>query len=138
MALGALLEGLTAGRRTRTVGASGSARAWLLSRLARSTKRPLLCITPDEDGADALASDLSFFLGGLGNALTPTVVRLPADEILPWGELVADPGIVGERLGPLFHLAQGPRFPALVHRVRAPSLQVPPLAAVRSVSRPGQ
>jgi len=134
MAVGALLEELQTGRRTRTVGASGSARAWLLSRLARSTKRPLVCVTPDEDGADALASDLSFFLGGLGNALTPTVVRLPADEILPWDELVADQGIVAERLGALFHLAQGTRFPALVISVRALRRKVLPLTVMRSLS----
>ena len=95
----------------RTVGLAGAARAWVLSRVAQRLDAPLICVTPDEDSADTLAGDLAFFLGGDGTRLAPTVVRLPADEVLPWDELVPDQGVVAERLGALFHLAHGVQLP---------------------------
>ena len=118
----------------RTVGLAGSARAWVLSRVARRLDAPLICVTPDDDSADTLASDLAFFLGGEGTRLAPTVVRLPSDEVLPWDELVPDAGVVADRLGALFHLAHGVKFPALVLSVRALARKVIPLAVMKSLS----
>ncbi|MBL9039069.1 MAG: DEAD/DEAH box helicase, partial [Archangium sp.] len=129
-----VVEGLQPGRRVRTVGLSGAARAWVLSRLHRQTKRPLICVTSDEDAADKLAADLAFFLGGAGSALEPNVVRLPADEVLPWDELVPDSAVVGDRLGALFHLSQGTRFAALVLSARALVKRVMPPATMTSLS----
>ncbi len=130
----ALIADLAPGRRVRTVGLSGAARAWVLSRVARHHDAPLVCVTPDEDTADALAGDLAFFLGGEGTRLSPTVLRLPADEVLPWDELVPDQAIVSERLGALFHLARGTRFGAVVLSVRALSRRLLPLAVMRSLT----
>ncbi|MFZ5441514.1 MAG: transcription-repair coupling factor [Myxococcota bacterium] len=130
----ALLSGLVPGHRVRTVGLTGSARAWVLSRLSRRLDAPLVCVTPDEDSADALAGDLAFFLGGDGTRLAPTVLRLPADEVTPWDELVPDHGVVSERLGALYHLAKGTRFHALVLSVRALVRRVIPLAVMRSLT----
>ncbi|HEY0881429.1 MAG TPA: transcription-repair coupling factor, partial [Archangium sp.] len=129
-----LLQGLDPGRRVRTVGLTGGARAWVLSRLVRGLETPLVCVTPDEDSADVLARDLAFFLGGEGTRLAPNVVRLPADEVLPWDELVPDAGVVADRLGALFHLANGTKFQALVLSVRALVRKVIPRTVMRSLS----
>jgi transcription-repair coupling factor (superfamily II helicase) len=118
----------------RTVGLTGGARAWVLSRLVRGLETPLVCVTPDEDSADVLARDLAFFLGGEGSRLKPNVVRLPADEVLPWDELVPDAGVVADRLGALFHLANGTKFQALVLSVRALVRKVIPRTVMRSLS----
>ncbi len=129
-----LVEQLSVGRQLRTVGITGAARAWVLSRLTRRLKAPLICVTPDEDSADALATDLSFFLGGEGTRLKPTVLRLPADEILPWDELVPDAAGVAQRLGALFHLAHQVEFPALVLSIRALVRKVIPLEVMLNLS----
>ncbi len=133
-AFATLAQSLVSGGRVRTVGVSGSARAWVLSRLQRSLKVPLVCVTPDEDSADQLAGDLAFFLGGEGTKLAPRVLRLPADEVLPWDELVPDSGVVGERLGALFHLGQGTRFPALVLSARALVKRVVPPSVMNGLA----
>ncbi|HEY8208031.1 MAG TPA: CarD family transcriptional regulator, partial [Myxococcaceae bacterium] len=44
----------------------------------------------------------------------PTVLSMPADEVLPFDEVSPDATTVSERLGALFHLAQGTPFSALV------------------------
>ena len=129
-----LLDQLAPGRRVRTVGLSGSARAWVLSRIARRLDAPLICVTPDDDTADSLAADLAFFLGGEGTRLAPTVVRLPSDDVLPWDELVPDAAVVADRLGALFHLAHGVKFPALVLSVRALARKVIPLPVMKRLS----
>ncbi len=134
-AMASLLAQLKPGRRARTTGLTGAARAWVLARLSRRLGAPLVCVTPDEDSADALASDLSFFLGGEGTRLAPTVVRLPADEVLPWDELVPDSGVVADRLGALFHLAHGVKFQALVLSVRALCRKVIPLEVMEKLSQ---
>ncbi|MCC6333008.1 MAG: transcription-repair coupling factor [Myxococcales bacterium] len=129
-----LLSSLSPGRRVRTVGLTGAARGWVLSRLSREAAAPLVCVTADEDAADALAGDLAFFLGGEGTRLSPTVLRLPADEVLPWDELVPDPGAVAERLSALFHLARGTGFGALVLSARALSRRVLPLGQMHRLT----
>jgi transcription-repair coupling factor (superfamily II helicase) len=130
-----LVEGLArGGAPVRTVGLTGSARAWTLARLHRRLEAPLVCVAPDEDAADALAQDLCFFLGGEGTPLEPTVLRLPADEVLPWDELVPDQGVVTDRLATLYHLARGTRFPALVLSARALRRRVLPPRVMRELS----
>ncbi len=132
-----LVQALTPGHatRVRTTGLTGAARAWVLSRLVHRLKSPLVCVTADDDAADALASDLAFFLGGEGTKATPTVLRLPADEVLPWDELLPDAGMVTERLCTLFHLARGTKFPALVLSARALHRKVLPPRLMQSQSR---
>jgi transcription-repair coupling factor (superfamily II helicase) len=123
------------GRRVVTVGLSGAARAWVLTRLQAELHAPLVCVCVDEDAADALAGDLAFFLGGEGTRLAPRVVRLPADEVLPWDELVPDQAVVSERLGALFHLARGDQFPALVLSARALMRRVIPPQVMATLCR---
>lgn len=128
------LERLQPGRRVRTQGVQGAARGYVLARLSRSLKTPLVCVAVDEEAADALASDLAFFLGGSGTALEPRVLRLPADEVLPYDELSPEPTAISERLGALFHLSQGTRFPALVISLRALLRKVLPPPVMSSLS----
>ena len=109
-----ILHRLESTRHARAVGLHSGARGWVLARLQAKLGVPLLCITPDEDSAEALAADLAFFLGGPGTPSRPTVLQLPAEDSMPWDELIPDTGIVTERLGALFHLQQGSAVKALV------------------------
>jgi transcription-repair coupling factor (superfamily II helicase) len=129
-----LIEALSGSPLVRTTGLSGASRAYMLRRLTSQLKTPLICITADEDSADTLAQDLAFFFGGEGERLAPNILRLPADEVLPWDELVPDAQVVSERLGALFHLGQGVQFPVLVLSVRALAKKVIPPRVLDSLS----
>lgn len=128
------LERLQPGARVRTQGVQGAARGYVLARLSHTLKVPLVCVAVDEEAADALAHDLAFFLGGNGTLLEPRVLRLPADEVLPYDELSPEPTAVSERLGTLFHLSQGTRFPAVVLSLRALLRKVLPPSTMRELS----
>ncbi|MCY1074457.1 transcription-repair coupling factor [Archangium lansingense] len=127
-------ELLRPGQRVRTQGLQGAARGYALARLTRGLKAPLVCIATDEEAADALASDLAFFLGGKGGPREPHVLRLPADEVLPYDELSPDADVVADRLGALFHLSQGTRFPALVLSMRGLLRRVLPPGVMKELS----
>ncbi len=132
--LARVLELLRTSQRVRTQGLQGSARGHVLARLERSLKSPLVCVAVDEEAADALASDLAFFLGGSGTSQEPGVLRLPADEVLPYDELSPDADIVANRLTALFHLNRGTRFPALVLSLRGLFRKVLPPAVMDALS----
>ncbi|MFL5353845.1 transcription-repair coupling factor [Archangium sp.] len=129
-----VMELLRAGQRVRTQGLQGAARGHALARLSSSLEAPLVCVAIDEEAADALASDLAFFLGGKGTAREPHVLRLPADEVLPYDELSPDADAAADRLGALFHLAQGTRFPALVLSLRGLFRKVLPPQVMKELS----
>jgi len=129
-----VLELLRPGQRVRTQGLQGAARAYALARLTRTLKAPLVCIATDEEAADALAGDLAFFLGGKGTPFEPHVLRLPADEVLPFDELSPDADTIADRLGALFHLSQGTRFPALVLSMRGLLRRVLPPTVMKELS----
>ncbi len=109
-----ILSRLESSGRARAVGLHSGARGWVLCQLHASLGTPLLCVTADEDSAEALAADLAFFFGGPGTARAPIVLQLPAEESLPWDELIPDTGIVTERLGALFHLQGGSKVKVVV------------------------
>src|SRR5512132_2660149 len=78
------LEALRGGAaRVSLTGLKGAARGHLLSRLSRAGAGPFVCVVADEDEADALEADLRFFLGP-GSGSAPAVLRLPADDRLPY------------------------------------------------------
>ncbi|MBM7119068.1 transcription-repair coupling factor [Archangium primigenium] len=129
-----VLEALRVGHRVRTQGLQGAARGYALAQLQRTLKAPLVCVAPDEEAADALAHDLAFFLGGKGTPREPRVLRVPADEVLPYDELSPDGEVVADRLGALFHLTQGTRCPAVVVSVRGLLRKVLPPAVMKSLS----
>ena len=87
-------------------------------------KRPLVCVEPDEAAAEALERDLRFFLGA-----DAAVVRLPADEVLPYEGLTPDRLVAQQRLAALFRLHLGER-PIVVCSVRSLARRVLPRAAL--------
>ena len=92
------------------IGLGGAARGLAALRmLAPGTGlRALLAVAADEEEADLLARDLSFFLGA-GSPGAPAVVRVPADPVLPYDDLSPDRGLEMDRLAALarLHLAGG-------------------------------
>jgi transcription-repair coupling factor (superfamily II helicase) len=104
----------------RVLGLKGGARGHILARLAAAGHAPILAIAADEEAADVLAADLAFFLGGEGTREAPVVLRLPADELLPYEEISPNRLVVQDRLAALFHLRRGtPSVKALVLSSRA-------------------
>ncbi|MFT3839403.1 MAG: transcription-repair coupling factor [Myxococcaceae bacterium] len=116
------------------MGLGKGARGWVLAQLARHTKRLLVCVAADEDAADELYRDLCFFLGGEGDRRSPNVVLLPADDTLPWDELVPDNTLVAERLAALFHLQQGTPIRAVVTHARAVARRMLPVKSMDALS----
>ncbi len=127
-ALAELLDAVRRGARVvRVRGLFGAARGHVLSQLAQAAKRPLICIEPDEESAEALERDLRFFLDDTGRP----VVRLPADEMLPYEGLTPDRLVAQQRLASLFRLhLGGDKRPVVLFSVRALARRVLPRAAL--------
>ena len=134
-------------QRARARGLIGAARGNALVQLSLASGRPLICVVADEERADALEKDLRFFAGDLegaegadldatagASATAPSILRIPADEVLPYEGLTPDRLVGQARMAALFHLhlgAQpkaGPR--ALVVSVRALARRVLPRAVL--------
>jgi transcription-repair coupling factor (superfamily II helicase) len=111
-------------RKVQARGLSGAARGQALAQLSTDLKRPLVCVEPDEAAAEALEKDLRFFLGS-----DAAVVRLPADEVLPYEGLTPDRMVAQQRLAALFRLHLGER-PIVVCSVRSLARRVLPRAAL--------
>ena len=100
-ALEALAERLTSAEDAAVVrGLAGAARGLALTRLRARLKAPIVAVAADEAAADRLEKDLRFFA-------PDAVVRLPADEILPYDDLTPDRAIELGRLRGLFDLHLG-------------------------------
>jgi transcription-repair coupling factor (superfamily II helicase) len=106
-------------------GLFGAARGQALAHLAKEAGRPLVCVEPDEEAADALERDLRFFLGDESG-----LVRLPADETLPYEGLTPDRMVAQQRLASLFRLHLGEAVPVVVASVRGLARRVLPRAAL--------
>ncbi len=133
-ALDLVAAALSGPGRVWTVGLEGAARGWALALLAKRLDARLVCVAVDEEAADSLAADLAFFLGGAGTLLEPRVLRLPADEVLPYDDLSPDPVGVTERLAALYHLRRGAKASALVLSARALRQKVLPADVVHRLS----
>src|SRR5215470_11107643 len=130
-ALAELINSFRTGRRARATGLAGAARGYALSHLARALKRPLVCVEPDEEAAEALERDLRFFWPpGAGDG---AIVRLPGDEVLPYEGLTPDPQAAMARLSGLFHLHLG-NARVVVLSVRGLARRVLPREALDSRS----
>ena len=114
----------TGSRHVRAGGLFGAARGYVLAQLARASKRPLVCLEPDEEAAEALEKDLRFFAGA-----DRAVVRIPADEVLPYEGLTPDRLVAQQRLAALFRLHLGER-PIVVCSIRSVGRRVLPRAAL--------
>ena len=133
-ALKPLLESLSRDGAVRVVGLKGGARGYAMASLSQATDRPLVCVTRDEEDADAWAADLAFFMGGAGTLDTPHVLRLPCDDAMPWDEVVLDNLSASERLATLFHLRHGTRARAVVLSARGLLRRYLPPALVHRLS----
>ncbi len=117
-------------RRGRVQGLRGPARAAFLASLYGAEPRPLVVVTPDAASAEALATDLHFFLGeqpGI-SALGKRVHVLPAWDVSPFAPMSPSPETVAQRIEGLYHLRQT-RNPiivttpeAVLQRVMAPAV----------------
>ena len=76
-----------------TAGVPDTAKAVVVASLARAVETPLLAIVPREDRAEALADELSAWLGE-----TAAVVPFPQRDALPYERLTPDPEAVRQRL----------------------------------------
>ncbi|MFW6369086.1 MAG: CarD family transcriptional regulator, partial [Myxococcota bacterium] len=136
-ALAAALRDLPPGGKLDLGGLPGSGPAWLLARTLSSNdgsvRGPVLVVCPDEISADRFAADLDFFLRasttnggeGQGPAATSQVVRLPADESLPYEDGTRDRDTLMSRMAALDHLRRGSAR-VLVGSARALSQRLPP------------
>ncbi|WP_242392091.1 transcription-repair coupling factor [Anaeromyxobacter oryzisoli] len=92
-------------RRADVTGLVGASRALLVRDLLApgpARARTVLAVATDEEEAEALAKDLSFFLGG------GAVLRVPADAVLPYDDLSPDRGVEMDRLAALARLHLAP------------------------------
>jgi transcription-repair coupling factor (superfamily II helicase) len=129
-----VLEALASRGIAHVTGLGGAARGDLARALLRAHPgRTLLAVTDDEEGADLLAQDLSFFLAALGSGGAPPVLRLPADPVLPYDDLSPDRGLELERLAALCRLSlSAASVRAVVVSARALARrQVPPALFAR-------
>ena len=106
---------LTGSRRIAATGFSGPGRARVLVELLEHSEAPIFCVTPEEELAEELGSDLRFFLGD------SAVIVVPAEESLPWDTLTSTQAEV-ERMGALYEL----------YRMREPRIVV---ASLRSLAQ---
>jgi transcription-repair coupling factor (superfamily II helicase) len=119
MSLQAILSLLGEGHRAVALhGCPGSFLALLLARLSHADRfpSPLIVITPDEERAQDLTRDLSFFLGRGGSPAgepvddlldLPRVMHLPQIETSPYAEISFDRVAMMQRMTTLFRLSQG-------------------------------
>jgi transcription-repair coupling factor (superfamily II helicase) len=110
------------GSRIILAGLTGSAPAYLLSRLLPEIKHPFLVITKDPETAEELWRELRFYAGE-----ATEVLYFPAWETSPFEQASPHPDITGRRLYALFRLMGG--------KVRA---VVAPLSAVMQKVLPRQ
>ncbi len=103
-------------------GLAGSAPAYLIARLLQQTNHPFLVVTRDQESAEELWRELSFYAGASGQ-----ILYFPAWETAPFEPASPHPDIVGRRLHTLFWLTAG--------KVRA---VVAPLAALLQKVLPKQ
>ena len=118
---------LKSGQRALGVsGVVGAAKGRLVQRLARLHKKPVVLVAPDEETAELLERDVRFFLGPDTSETEPVLLRLPADDLLPYDDLTPDRALVLGRLRALFHLHLGTPFRVLVTSTRALARRVLP------------
>ena len=123
-ALAELLAAFREGaRKVQARGLFGAARGYALIQLAEDSKRPLVCVEPDEEAAEALERDLRFF------ARDRAVVRIPGDEVLPYEGLTPDRFVAQQRLAALFRLHLGEQ-PIVVCSIKSVGRRVLPRAAL--------
>jgi transcription-repair coupling factor (superfamily II helicase) len=132
-ALARLRDALRRGDRP-TVGAPDAAKAVALAALARAAGGPLLALVPREDRAEALAEEISAWLG----ADTP-VTPFPQRDTIPYERLAPDPDAVRQRLSALSLVAGGERRVVIASAMALAQGTLSPqqLSSAQRVLKPG-
>ncbi|MBI3770894.1 MAG: transcription-repair coupling factor [Deltaproteobacteria bacterium] len=127
---------VTAGRPLRVEGLRGGGRAFFVAEAYRAHPAPLLVVAPEAAAAEALASDLTLFLGE--SASTPALERrvhlFPGWDVAPFEPVSPSAAVVTDRIAALFHLLQG-RAPIVVATPDALAQRVPPRAVLTAAVR---
>jgi transcription-repair coupling factor (superfamily II helicase) len=87
-------------------GLSGSARALFITGLWQSLRRPLIVVTPQDRGVEALATDVAYFHGELNANGADRVAPFPAWETDPYAGLAPHADIQQTRATTLWRLHQ--------------------------------
>ena len=85
-------------------GLSGSGRALFIAGLWQSLRRPLIVITPQDRGVEALATDLSYFHGEMNANAASRVCPFPAWETDPYAGLTPHADVQQARATTLWKL----------------------------------
>ena len=120
-------------REIHLLGLNPVAGAYVLSRLGRTLRRPLLLITPDGDSAEVFLKDLTFFGAADPDPIRPwTLLRgFPAHEILTFRPLGLDAEVSAARVAGAY-LAQTSQEPVfLVASAAALREKLPPRRRVQ-------
>jgi transcription-repair coupling factor (superfamily II helicase) len=99
--------------RVDCTGLSGSEKAYLLYRLYRAFKRPILAVCAEAKEAEALEEDLRFFSG----EKNLPVISFPSYDILPFKRLSYHPETSSRRVGALYHMMTAPEAPIIITTV---------------------
>ncbi|MBI2724473.1 MAG: transcription-repair coupling factor [Chloroflexi bacterium] len=99
------------GKQTVTLGVSDGAKAAVVAALARDATATMLVIVPRPHHADALADELSAWLGADGR---DRVVVFPERDALPYERLAPDADDVASRLATLDRLSEAERSPTVI------------------------
>jgi len=94
------LESLGAGQRCVFSGLRGSSKAFFIASALKTAGRPVLVVAPDEESAEAVASDLSFFLG------PDDVTLYPSTELLPFESASVHRDVRARRMAALHSLSR--------------------------------
>ncbi|MGH7827865.1 MAG: transcription-repair coupling factor [Candidatus Binatia bacterium] len=116
----------------RVQGLQGGARAFVLSLVAETSRRPILIVTPAARDAEVLYDDLALFLGE-ERSLPPFRRRLHLFapwEILPFEKLSPHPDNLAGRLEGLYKLVEEPA-PVLITTPAALMQKVIPVEALK-------
>ncbi|MCC6877306.1 MAG: transcription-repair coupling factor [Sandaracinaceae bacterium] len=126
------LDALAGRRRVDLTGLTASSIALLVARLAARTSKPVVLVTADTESARRAVGDVELFLGATDSdgASSNDVLAYPAHEVSPFLDVAPDRRAAMERLGTLFHLAQGLPWKVLCVPAQALARRVPPREAI--------
>jgi len=85
-------------------GLSGSARALFIAGLWQKLRRPVIVVTPQDRGLEALATDIAYFHGELNANGANRVCALPAWETDPYAGLTPHADILQARATTLWRI----------------------------------
>jgi transcription-repair coupling factor (superfamily II helicase) len=124
-------KGLAHGRHTVLVeGLPVAAKAWVLARLLRDSRKPTLILTYSDEQAARLAADLTIYLPEDAAPVRTLPSSLPL--LLDDEESVRDVGRAGRRCATLISLANGGEFSALIAVTPALLQKTPPPESLKN------